>query len=404
MDFLRALAGERLLFDGGMGTMLHAAGIDVGDCPELLNVTSPAVVSDIHAQYAKAGAQAVETNSLGLNAVSLERHGLAQRLEELTRAAVRCAREGVGDGVFVALSVGPTGGMLAPLGDLSFERAYEAYRRQVVAGADAGADVIYIETMADIAEARIALMAAKEHTRLPVCVSYTYEGGLRMLMGGTPAGAAAISAAAGADAIATNCSGGPEQLLAVLEATRASSDLPMIVQPNAGLPSVVGGVTRFPLDARAMAPMMLPILKAGAAAIGGCCGTTPEHIALFRDAMAGFKAPPAPACDPAPTLYSQRAGIALEDARNALFEVEGDLDALYDADPDAKAVLIDLGGLVPDAVAALLEEASLIVRAPLCFKVSSDEQAEAALRRYAGIAGVAGVSEQVRKRYGALAL
>ena len=404
MDFLHALQKERLLFDGAMGTMLHAAGVELGDCPELLNVTHPAVVSGVHEQYAKAGAQAVETNSLGLNGISLARHGLQDRLEELTAAAVRCARDGVGDGVFVALSVGPTGDMLSPLGALTADAAYEAYRRQAFAGAEAGADILYIETVSDIAEARLAILAAKEHTSLPVVCSFTYESNGRTLMGAPPTCAAAIALAAGADVMATNCSGGPEQLLGILKETRAASACPMIVQPNAGLPVVKDGKTSFPLGPERMTELILPILEAGASAIGGCCGTSPAHIQCLRELMAGWRQPPMSIAQPEPALYAQRRSVSLAEAIAGLCEIAGDSDALYDADPDAAAVLLDLRASSPAQIAVLLDEAAAVIRNPLCFRVNDDAQADAALRAYAGVAGIAGASPLLSAKYGAVLL
>ncbi len=376
----------RALWDGGLGTMLGAAGALHG-APELLCAEQPELLRGIHEAYAAAGAMAVSTNSFGGTRVKLARHGLGARAAELTALSVRAAREGVGrigSGTLVALSLGPTGELLRPLGPLPFEDAYAAYAEQARAAADAGADLCIIETMSDIAESRAAALAVRE-AGLPFLISYTFEGE-RMLMGGTPCTAALAAHALGAFAVGMNCSGGPEHMLRLLPAMGAASPLPVLVQPNAGLPQMVNGATVFPYAPDAMAPAMARLLELGAWGIGGCCGTTPAHIKAFSALLPN--AAPAPAFDGATRVCSMRRCAALGDALAAAETVGGSLDALYDADPDASALLMDVRAVPADSLTALLDEAQQIVRAPLLFRAADAEQAALLLRRYHGVTAI----------------
>ncbi len=404
MDFVKLLKKERVLFDGGFGSMLYKRGMQRGDVPELFNVERPETVRDIYSEYAWAGAQVVTTNTLGANAVTLKKHGLDNRLEEIVAAAVRVAREGAGENVCVALSVGPTGEMLAPLGTLTFDEAYEAYRRQIVAGALAGADVVYMETMGDIAETRIAALAVKENTSLPFCCSFTYKDGA-MMMGGSPECAALIFEGIGAAAVATNCTGEPEDMAKTIARYRSVCGLPFIAMPNAGLPEMIDGVAVYHLEADAMAARMHALLDAGATGIGGCCGTTPDHIAAFKAILDGRRRLPDPVQVPGPMLCSPRRHVSVKDAQNAMQEMPADPDALFDIEPSALAALIDMTQLKPADIPAFMQEAAIATHIPLCFRFARDEQAQIALRLYPGIAGFLGnVTAETQRRYGAVSL
>ena len=375
---------EVLLFDGSMGALLASMGYSV-ECPEILNVEHPKVIADVHARYAAAGAQVTIANSLGASRLKLRRLGLAERAREFTRAAVCNARKGAGDGVYVALDVGSTGDFLAPLGTLTLEDLIDNYREMIREGADAGADLVLMETQIDIAECRAACLAARE-TGLPIAASFTFNPNGRTLTGGAPECAALILGALGASAMGVNCSGGPEEMLPALRDMRGISPLPVIVQPNAGLPQTdAEGRASYPFTPEMMVPHMRAILDAGAAAIGGCCGTTPEHIARFAPLLEG-RAAPQPICGDAPRICSARQHLPVAEAVQALVEIE-DPEDLYDLDPD-DCPLFDLRKMQPDEAAQAVQDAQAISAAPLCFRASDAETLAAALRAYVGVAGV----------------
>jgi len=379
--FTDLLASRILLFDGGFGSMLMRSGVKPGACPELLNIENPDAVYAIHKAYADIGCDAVETNTLGANAIALGRHGLADKTAQINEAAVKLVRKAIGEERIVALSVGPTGGFLSPMGALGVDEVYAAYREQAVAGANAGADVIYIETMGDIAEARLAAIAAKENTDLPIVMSFTFSAG-RMLTGGTPEAAAMAAQALGCAACAVNCSGGPDELYDVLVKMRAVTSLPVIVQPNAGLPISEGGKTIYPLSPEDMAPKMAKILSGGASAIGGCCGTTPEHITAMRPLLEGCEKP---ALSPLPTLPTNtRQVFALPEGEAV--QLESDPDALYDVDPDAPAALLNADLFDEDALEDFIGELLSILSLPLIIDGKDEKKRARALLCYPGVA------------------
>lgn len=275
--FLDVLGTRPVLIDGAMGTMLQSHGLGPGEIPELWNLSHPEILREIHCAYRDAGADILLTNTFGANRCKLEDH--SGQVAELVSAGVRLAREAAGERAWVALDVGPTGKLLKPYGDLEFEAAYEAFAEQIEAGAAAGADLIVIETMSDIYETKAALLAAKEHTALPVLVSMTFDEGGKLLTGADIPAAAAVVEGLGADVIAMNCGLGPEQMLRLLPALRAATSLPIAVSANAGLPVVVDGRTCFMVEPEEFARSCRALIDAGAAIVGGCCGTTPEHIA-----------------------------------------------------------------------------------------------------------------------------
>lgn len=384
IGFDRRIAEGRMLFDGSMGALLSSMGYSM-ECPELLNVDAPEVIEGIHAMYAQAGADVTIANSLGATRMKLERAGLSGRAAELARAAVRNARRGAGVDVYVALDVGSTGNFLWPLGTNTLDALIENYREAMLAGAEAGADLILMETQIDIAECRAACLAAGD-TGLPVAASFTFNPNGRTLTGGSPECAALILAAAGACAMGVNCSAGPQDMLPALEAMRRVSPLPVIVQPNAGLPANdASGRAVYPYTAEMMRPHMRALLDAGAAAIGGCCGTTPEHISQFAGLVRGVPAPQA-ACGDAQYICSTRRYVDARSVKENLVEI-ADIEDLYDLDAD-ELPLIDLSGLSPNAARDAVNEAQSICSAPFIFRADSDEALEAALLTYAGVAGV----------------
>ena len=264
------------IFDGGMGTMLQARGLEAGHIPELLNLTDPDIVATIHADYADAGADILTANTFGAS-----RCKMGQDPRPCIAAGISLARkaaEGRERPVYVALDVGPLGALLAPLGELSFEEAYNNFAEVMTTGAAAGADLILIETMSDLREAKAALLAAKEHTDLPVFVTMTFGEDGRTFLGTDPAAAAVTLTSLGADVVGINCSLGPRELRPALQKMIAATHLPVMIQPNAGLPRMENGRTVFNVGPEEFAACAKDFLSDGAAILGGCCGTTPDHI------------------------------------------------------------------------------------------------------------------------------
>ena len=273
-----ALAGEDfLLFDGAMGTQLQARGLAAGELPELLCITNPDEITQVHAAYVAAGADVITTNTFGANAAKL---GDAATVEEIFSAAVACAR--AAHPRYVAADIGPTGQLLAPMGPLAFDDAYELFAQQVRAADAAGADLFIIETMADLAEAKAAMLAVKENSTLPALVTMTFQDDGRTFLGTTPEVAALTLSSLGAAAVGINCSLGPAEVAPLAKRMLPWAKCPVMVQANAGLPRVEGGETVFDIGPSQYALAVAEMLDAGVSIVGGCCGTTPEHIAAER--------------------------------------------------------------------------------------------------------------------------
>ena len=278
-----ALAGGAfLLFDGAMGTELQARGLAAGELPELLCLTHPEVVTAVHAAYVAAGADVVTTNTFGANADKL---GDAATVEEVFTSAVACAREA--GARYVAADLGPTGQLLAPMGSLAFDDAYELFARQARAAEAAGADLVVIETMSDLAEAKAALLAVRESTGLPALVTMTFEEDGRTFLGTTPEVAALTLSSLGAAAVGINCSLGPAEVAPLVGLMADWARCPLMVQANAGLPHVEDGVTVYDIGPERFAADVAPMIETGVTILGGCCGTTPAHIAAERALLAG---------------------------------------------------------------------------------------------------------------------
>ena len=269
------LAGEkRLLFDGGMGTMLQRRGLAVpGKLPDLLCLSNPDDVAAIHADYVDAGSQVITTNTFGANRLKLD-DGVS--VEEVYSAGVACAR--AAGARYVAGDIGPTGELLDPFGDLEFEEACEIFAEQARAAETAGADLIIIETMADLNEMRAAATAALGNTSLPVFATCTFTEHGRTLMGDTPADVARELDELGVDALGINCSLGPADLAPLAAEMIAATDKPVIVQANAGLPTLANGETTYSISPQEYAIAVRGIVEGGAMVVGGCCGTNPDYI------------------------------------------------------------------------------------------------------------------------------
>ena len=275
-----------ILLDGGMGTMLQAAGLALGARPEELNVTDPALIEHIHAQYAAAGSRIVNANTFGASAHKLA--GSAYTVEQIITAGIaNCKRACAPYGALTALDVGPLGELLEPSGTLAFEDAVAEYARIVKAGEAAGADVIFFETYTDLYELKAALLAAKENTRLPILASMSFEAGGRTFTGCTVESFAATARGLGADAVGINCSLGPKEIFPMAKrlAEAVPGNFPVFVKPNAGLPRADG--SGYDITPQLFALQMKPYRELHLFAAGGCCGTTPQFIQLLNGTFAG---------------------------------------------------------------------------------------------------------------------
>lgn len=266
-----------VLLDGAMGTMLQAEGLSPAERPEIYGAEHPDALISIHRRYLEAGSDILYADTFGANSRKLK--GTGRTAPELIRANIAAAKRAANGKARVALDLGPIGELLEPLGSLSFEDACAVYAEAVNAGTEAGADLIVFETMTDLQEVRAAVIAAREHSPLPVWVTMSFEASGRTFTGTAVASMALTLDALGVDAMGINCSLGPEEIFPLVKEMRACTDLPIIVKPNAGLPDPATGA--YALDAEAFARLMAPFAALGVFAYGGCCGTTPEYIAAL---------------------------------------------------------------------------------------------------------------------------
>lgn len=410
------LGKELLYFDGGMGTLLQERGLKPGELPETWNITHADEVRDIHRRYIEAGSDIVLTNTFGANALKF--HDDSHSLEEIITAAVghvkAAADEFHGERkVYTALDIGPTGKLLKPMGDLEFETAYEAFKEVMIYGEKAGADLIHIETMSDTYELKAAVLAAKENTSLPVFATTIFDERGKLLTGADVASVVALLEGLKVDALGINCGLGPEQMMPVLEQILKYSSLPVIVKPNAGLPRQRDGQTYYDVSAQEFAQIMRKIVRMGACIVGGCCGTTPDHIRELVKQCEGLK--PLPVTEKEYTVVSSYGrSVFLGEGSRIIGErinptgkkrfkqalKEHDLDYILREgimQQDNGAHILDVNVGLPDIdetalMKEVVQELQSVTNLPLQIDTVDAKAMEAALRIYNGKAMVNSVS------------
>ncbi len=275
------LGKELLFFDGGMGTLLQKEGLQPGELPEVWNIEHSEIIQNIHKSYFNAGSNILLTNTFGANAIKF--HNEIYSLQEVVEKAVENVKVAANT-AYVALDVGPTGKLLKPMGDLSFEDAYDAFKEVMVYGEKAGVDLIHIETMSDTYEVKAAVLAAKENTNLPVFATLIFDEKGKLLTGGDVPSVVALLEGLRVDALGINCGMGPVQMIPILREIAKYTSLPIVVKPNAGLPKQKNGETYYDVSPEQFAEALKEIVQNGACVIGGCCGTTPNHISAMVQA------------------------------------------------------------------------------------------------------------------------
>ncbi|MCI8551623.1 MAG: dihydropteroate synthase [Lawsonibacter sp.] len=409
MEFRKLLkAPGPVILDGGMGTMLQAKGLALGEHPELAALEHPDWLLEIHRAYVEAGTQILCANTFGANREKLKRTG--KTVEEVIPPSIALAREAAAGRALVALDLGPTGQLLEPTGSLDFETAVDIFAQEVRAAVSAGADLVMIETMTDLQECRAALLAVKENSDLPVLVSMTYEERGRTFLGHSPACAALTLEGMGADAIGVNCSLGPREMPALVEELTRWTTLPLSVKPNAGLPDPGGA--GYDITAEQFAQAMAELAELGVKCYGGCCGTTPEYIARLCQALEGRtiqaipRRVPAAVCSPVCAVPIDRVRVIGErinpTGKKAMKEalLRDDVDFMLSQaleQTQAGADILDVNVGLPE-----IDEAGMMVKvvkalqgvtdAPLQLDSTRPEVLERALRVYCGKAIVNSVN------------
>lgn len=292
MNIKEKLGKEILYFDGGMGTLLQKRGLKPSEIPEMWNITHPDIIEDIHLQYLKSGSNIITANTFGANRFKFPKDG-ETTVDDIVKAAIKNAKNACEKVCnthmsLVALDIGPCGKLLKPFGTLDFEEAVDIFSETVRAGVKYGADLIIIETMNDLYETKAAVLAAKENCDLPIFVTNAYDLSEKLMTGASPEAVCATLEGLGVDAIGVNCSYGPRDMLPIVKRLAKCSSLPIIVNPNAGLPTSVNGETKYNVGSEEFAKVMREIAESGAHVLGGCCGTTPEYIAALKKELKGF--------------------------------------------------------------------------------------------------------------------
>lgn len=424
--FLQDIENRILIYDGSKGYLLQKAGLPSDECSEMWNTSHPEEVKKVYASYKEAGSDVIQTNTFPGNRIHFEKYGIADRTCELNYQGARLAREVMGDG-YVAASVGPTGLLYYPSGELSFDKAYDIFKEQIKALVDGGVDIINFETFTDVAEMRAALIAARDVCNLPVICSMSFESNGRTLMGSDPYTAGMILKSLGASMIGTNCSFGPEAMVSIVEAMSNVGGAYLSVKPNAGLPDVVGGCTVYKETAERFAFTGKVFASKGARLIGGCCGTTPEFIWKLKEEVKGIL--PVETRKTNENIISSSVRYititeeplknvgrldASEDREFKEILLSGDLGGIEDKaldiaceGYDAVLVRTDTGSGDDNVLPKVIDRVQGYVKEPLIIETSDTRALEKALRLYKGIAGVivgrqgsTAETERVAAKYG----
>ncbi len=295
MKIVELLGKKIIISDGALGTMLQKNGLEMGELPEVWNITKPEVLVDIHTSYLQSGANIISTNTFGANKIKFK--DTKYTVENIVKCAVNNVKTAVSqfensDEKFIALNIGPTGKLLKPMGDLSFDDAYEAFKEVAILGEKEGVDLAYIETMSDTYELKSAVLAVKENTNLPVFATVTFDEKGKLLTGADVKCVVSLLEGLGVDALGINCGLGPVQMEKIVDELIEISSIPVIVTPNAGLPKSVDGDTMYDIDAEEFSDIMNRFAKKGVYVLGGCCGTTPKHIKLLSQKCKDVKLKP----------------------------------------------------------------------------------------------------------------
>ncbi|MGP3779405.1 homocysteine S-methyltransferase family protein [Halanaerobium saccharolyticum] len=413
MELKDRLGKEVIIFDGAMGTVLQQRGLKAGDVPEKLNIEKSKEIIDIHKSYLKAGAEILTTNTFGANALKMEE--IDYSVEEVIAAGVENAKAAVlesGLEAAVALDMGPLGELLEPMGSLTFDEAYNLYQQQVLVGVEYGADLIHIETIADLYEARAAVLAAKENSNLPVFCTLTFEEDGRTFTGGSIRSMISVLEGLGVDGLGLNCSLGPEKLEPLVEEVLKYSETPVILQANAGLPVVEEGETVFKISPEEYFKPLARLYEKGLAVVGGCCGTNEEFITLIAENLKNKKVKKRKitreslVCSPSQYLKLDGVNVVgerINPTGKAAFKQalrNEDLDhtlkvAVEEVDAGADILDVNLG--LPDIdekamMVKVIKELQGILDIPLQIDSSDPEVIEEALRYYNGTAIVNSVN------------
>ncbi|MGI6732100.1 MAG: homocysteine S-methyltransferase family protein [Anaerovoracaceae bacterium] len=431
MNIIDLLGKKIILCDGGMGTMIQKHGLEAGELPETLNFSHPEIIQRIHEDYFDAGSNFVTTNTFGANAIKLAGSGytVKQVVEQAVTLAKNAANKANKDQAskssrdkalsgqkYVALDIGPTGQLLSPMGELSFDEAYELFKEQIIAGDEAGVDFILFETFTDIYEMKAAILAAKENSDLPIFCTVTFQEDGRMLMGTDPITMVNILQDLGIQALGINCSLGPKQMIPIAKEILKYSRLPVMVQPNAGLPTMVNGETIFDVGIDEYVDAMLEMLHGGIAIAGGCCGTSPEYIKELNRRILLEDTSRLPAIQQDMENQGQRKSMTATSSSTRTVVLDerirvigerinptgkkllkealkaGDLayienEAITQVKAGAEILDINLGYPEIDELSTMLEavkKVSAVVNAPLQIDSASPEVLEAAVRYYNG--------------------
>ncbi|MDD5793836.1 homocysteine S-methyltransferase family protein [Clostridium sp. HCP1S3_B4] len=429
MDVKSFIKDNILVFDGAMGTMLQKKGLKLGECPEGFNIKEKDILREIHEEYIDAGAMVITTNTFGANEIKLEEAGY--EVEEIVDSAISIAKEAInGRDVLIAQDIGPIGQLLEPMGTLSFNEAYEIFKRQIIQGVKSGADLFIVETMTDLQETRAAILAVKENSDLPVFCTMSFEENGRTFTGCTPESMVLTLEGLGVDAVGVNCSLGPDELIPIVKRITDVSNIPIMTQPNAGLPVIEFGETTYKLTAAEFKKTLTEFVSFGVSIVGGCCGTTPEFIKGLREIADSTKRVKrklnndSAVCTPSKVVKIDSPkviGERINPTGKKIFQqalIDNNIDyiigkAIEQVEAGADILDVNVGLPQIDEKAMMINvigELQAVIDTPLQIDSSNSDVIEAGLRKYAGKAIVNSVNGEdevldrilpIVKKYGA---